>query len=140
MKNVFLDTNILIDLLADRSPFSKFAIEIFNHAEKKKINLFTSSHTYATTHYLLKRFMAEKELREVLYTLLDYVRIIPIDLSIIKKSLLSSHKDFEDAIQIFAANTIKNIDFIVTRNLRDFKDADIDVLPPDELVQQLNTH
>ncbi len=43
------------------------------------------------------------------------------DSTIVKKSLLSKHKDFEDAIQIFAANSIDHIDFIVTKNLKDFK-------------------
>jgi predicted nucleic acid-binding protein len=65
MKSIFIDTNILIDLLADRQPFSKFAIEIFNLAEKKQIKLFTSSHSYATTHYLLKKHIEERELREL---------------------------------------------------------------------------
>jgi predicted nucleic acid-binding protein len=137
MRNVFVDTNILIDLLADRPPFSKFAIAIFDLAEKHKVKLFTSSHSYATTHYLLKKHMGEKELREVLYSLLDFIDIISIDLSIIKKSLLSNHKDFEDAIQIFAAGSIKSLDFIVTRNIKDFKDAGVTVLPPDELIHSL---
>src|SRR5690554_2780228 len=114
MKTVFVDTNILIDLLADRRPFSKFAIEIFDLATKNKVNLFTSSHSIATTHYLLKRHIKEKELRAVIYSLLDLIEVISIDHSIIKKSLLSDHKDFEDAIQIFAASTIKDLDFIVT--------------------------
>jgi len=137
MKSIFIDTNILIDLLADRQPFSKFAIEIFNLAEKKQIKLFTSSHSYATTHYLLKKHIEEKELRELLFSLLDFIDIISIDLSIIKQSLLSKHRDFEDAIQIFAANSITGIDFIVTRNLKDFKDAGINVLPPDEIIKFL---
>jgi len=137
MKNVFVDTNILIDLLADRPPFSKFAIEIFDLAEKEKIRLFTSSHSYATTHSLLKKHVGEKELRELLYSLLDFINLISIDISIIKKSLLSNYKDFEDAIQIFAANSITDMDFIVTRNLKDFKDAGITVLPPDRLIQFL---
>lgn len=88
MKNVFVDTNILIDLLADRRPFSKFAIEIFDLADKKKINLFTSSHSIATTHYVLKKYIKEQELRDVLYSLLDYLDVVSIDVSIIKKSLL----------------------------------------------------
>lgn len=134
MKNVFVDTNILIDFLADRPPFSKFAIAIFDLAEKKKVRLFTSSHSYATTHYLLKKHVEETALRGLLFTLLDFIEIIPVDLDIIKKSLLSKHKDFEDAIQIFAATTILNVDFIVTRNIKDFKDANITVLPPDELL------
>lgn len=137
MKNVFVDTNILIDLLADRRPFSKSAIELFDLANKNKVNLFTSSHSIATTHYLLKKYIQEKELRKIIYSLLDYINIISIDVSIIKKSLLSSHKDFEDAIQIFAADSIKDLDFIVTRNIKDFKNAQIAVLPPDELLLHL---
>ena len=137
MKAVFVDTNILIDLLADRPPYSKFATELFDLAEKRKVKLYTSSHSYATTHYLLKKYIGETELREVLLSLLDFIELIPIDLTIIKKSLLSKHKDFEDAIQIIAANTIGNIDFITTRNLKDFKDAGIIVLPPDELLNHL---
>lgn len=137
MKAVFVDTNILIDLLADRPPYSKFATELFDLAEKEKVKLYTSSHSYATTHYLLKKYIGEMALRTILLTLLDFIELIPVDTAIIKKSLLSKHKDFEDAIQIFAANTIVNIDFIVTRNLKDFKDAGVIVLPPDELLNHL---
>ena len=137
MKNVFVDTNIIIDLLADRRPFSKFAIEIFDLASKKKVNLFTSSHAIATTHYVLKKYIREQELRDIIYTLLDYVSVIAIDAEILKKGLLSPHKDFEDAIQIYAAHAVKNLDFIVTRNVKDFKKTEIAVLPPDELLLYL---
>jgi predicted nucleic acid-binding protein len=67
MKKVFLDTNIIVDLFADRNPFSKYSIEIFKKAEEKKIILFTSVHSIATTHYLLKKHLEEKILRDVLY-------------------------------------------------------------------------
>lgn len=137
MKRVFVDTNILIDLLADRPPFSKFAIEIFDRAEKKKVKLFTSSHSYATTHYLLKKYIEEAALRATLLSLLDFVEISSVDSDIVKKSLLSKHKDFEDAIQIFTANSIDNLDFIVTRNIKDFKHAGVPVLPPDELLNYI---
>jgi predicted nucleic acid-binding protein len=134
MTNIFVDTNILIDLLADRQPFSKFAIEIFELASKKKLTLFTSSHAVATTHYVLKKYIQEDELRKVIGDLLDFLRVIPVDVAVIKKSLLSNHKDFEDAIQIFASHAEKDIDVIVTRNVKDFKNAEIAVLPPDELL------
>ena len=137
MKVVFVDTNILVDLLVDRPPFSKFAIQLFDLAEKKKVKLFTSSHSYATTHYLLKKHVGEKELRELLYSLLDYINLIAIDKAVIKKSLLSSHKDFEDVIQIIAATSLADLDFIVTRNLKDFKEAGVTVLPPDEVLGYL---
>ncbi|MGK6350888.1 type II toxin-antitoxin system VapC family toxin [Parapedobacter sp. DT-150] len=138
MKVVFVDTNILIDLLADRPPFSKYAVEIFDLAEKKEVKLFTSSHSFATSHYLLKKFIDEEKLREILHDLLNYLTIVPIDYHIIKRSLLSDHKDFEDAIQIMAATSVVDLDYIVTRNIKDFKKAPVPVLPPDELVQNLN--
>jgi predicted nucleic acid-binding protein len=133
MKKVFLDTNIIIDLIADRKPFSRHAIEIFNKAEENKIKLFTSSHSIATTHYLMKKYLDEKTLREVLYNLLDYLTVIPVDLDVLKKGLRSNHKDFEDAIQILCASTIEKIDCIVTRNTKDFRKCEILVLTPDEL-------
>ena len=133
MKKVFLDTNIIVDLIADRKPFSKYSIEIFKKAEEKKIKLFTSSHSIATTHYLLKKYLEEKILRDVLYNLLDYVTIIAVDTDVLKKGLRSKHKDFEDSIQILCASTIEKIDCIVTRNTKDFRDSEILVLTPDEL-------
>lgn len=137
MISVFLDTNILVDLIADRRPFSKHAIEIFKSAEERKIQLYTSSHSIATTHYLLKKYVEEKELRDILSNLLEFLVVIPVDLDVLKKGLRSKHKDFEDAIQILCASSIAGIDFIVTRNTKDFKTSDIAVLTPDEMCLKL---
>ncbi len=137
MRKIFVDTNVLVDLIADRKPFSKFAIEIFEKAESKKIKLFTSSHSIATTHYLLKKYIDEKQLREIFYSLLEYVQIIAINEDVVKKGLKSKHKDFEDALQIICAYTIEKLDCIVTRNIKDFKSAEIPVLTPDELVKRI---
>ena len=133
MKKVFLDTNIIVDLIADRKPFSKYSIEIFKKAEERKITLFTSSHSIATTHYLLKKYLAEKILRDVLFNLLDYVTVIAVDTDVLKKGLRSKHRDFEDSIQILCASKIDKIDCIVTRNTKDFRNSEILVLTPDEL-------
>jgi len=135
MKKIFVDTNILVDLIADRRPFSKFAIQIFSKAEDRIIQLYTSSHSIATTHYLLKKYIKESELRDVLFNLLDYLNIVAIDQETIKKALKSKHKDFEDAIQIISTSSIGKVDCIVTRNVKDFKDAEIPVLSPDELIK-----
>lgn len=132
MIKVFADTNIIVDLIADRQPFSKYAIKIFNKAEEKKIKLFTSSHSIATTHYLLKKYIEEKNLRDVLFNLLDYLTVVQVDVDVIKKGLRSKHKDFEDAIQIICASSVEKIDCIITRNVKDFKDSEILVLTPDE--------
>ncbi|MBW0177495.1 PIN domain-containing protein [Sediminibacterium sp.] len=137
MRKIFVDTNILVDLIADRKPFSKYAIEIFNTAETKKIRLFTSSHSLATTYYLLKKYVDDKTLREVLLGLIEYITIIPVDSAILTKGLRSKHKDFEDSIQIFCATTVEKIDCIVTRNVKDFKGSELPVLAPEELCAKI---
>lgn len=137
MKRIFVDTNILVDLIAVRHPFSKFAIDLFKKADNKDIHLYTSSHSIATTHYLLKKYITEKELREILFHLIELITVIPIDNSILKKGLKSVHKDFEDAIQIYSASSIEKIDCIVTRNVKDFRKSEILVLNPDEVLSRI---
>ena len=133
MKKIFIDTNIIIDLLADRKPYSKFAVMLFSYAENNKVQLFASSHSVATVHYMMKKYTDEKTLRTIILQLLEFITIIPIDVHMIKKGLKSKHKDFEDSIQMLCASTIEKIDCIVTRNTKDFRDSEILVLTPDEL-------
>ena len=134
MKHIFLDTNIIIDLIYNREPFGKSAIQIFQGAESKKYKLYASSHSIATTHYLLKKFVEEKKLRKILSELLNFINIISIDDVIIKKSLKSAHKDFEDAIQMNCAYSNPKIECILTRNIKDFKLCEIDVYTSEEFL------
>jgi predicted nucleic acid-binding protein len=137
MKKLFLDTNIIIDLIADRKPFSKYAIQLFQKADKKEVQLITSSHSIATAHYLLKKYLEEKELRAVLINLLDYLTVIPVDEDVLRKGLRSKHKDFEDSIQILCATSVEKIDCIITRNTKDFKTSEIPVYTSDEVFLKL---
>jgi predicted nucleic acid-binding protein len=137
MKKIFLDTNILVDLIADRKPFSKFAIEIFQSVESKKVQLFTSSHSIATTYYLLKKHVDDKALRSILLGLFDFLTVIPVDIEVLSKGLRSKQKDFEDAVQIFCATSIEKMDCIVTRNIKDFKGSVIPVFAPDDYCSRI---
>jgi predicted nucleic acid-binding protein len=137
MKKIFLDTNILVDLIADRKPFSKFAIEIFQSAESKKVQLFTSSHSIATTYYLLKKHVDDKALRSILLGLFDFLSVIPVDIEVLSKGLRSKQKDFENAVQIFCATSIEKMDCIVTRNIKDFKGSVIPVFAPDDYCSRI---
>ena len=131
MKKIFLDTNILIDLLADRKPFSKYALAVFKKAEEKKVRLYTSSHSITTTYYFFSKHHEDKALRILLQNLISRIHVIPVDLEIIQKALRSKHPDVEDAIQIFCACTIEKMDGIMTRNVRDFKNAELPVFSPE---------
>jgi predicted nucleic acid-binding protein len=137
-KHIFLDTNILVDIVANRLPFSKNAILIFDYCQRHKIRMYSSSHSIATMHYIAKRVVDEKELRSIIEDLLDTISIIAVTESILKKSLKSSHKDFEDAIQITTAQSINTMDCIVTRDLKDFKFSEINVFTPDEFLNTIH--
>jgi predicted nucleic acid-binding protein len=137
MKNIFVDTNVIIDLLADRRPHSKFAIALFEKAESQKVKLYVSSHSFATTYYLLKKHIDDKNLKQILLGLLEYITIIPVDIHILKRGLKSKYKDFDDAVQILSALSIDKMECIVTRDLKDFKAAEIPVFSPDEILNRL---
>jgi predicted nucleic acid-binding protein len=137
MKNVFIDINILMDIYAERKLFIKSSLAVYVLGIDKKINLFTTSNTITTLHYLLKKILSEEKIRLTLEHIIEHVSIIPIDINIIKKSLKSNHKDFEDAVQIISAQSIKDMDCIVTRDLKDYKNAEINVFTPDDFLNSL---
>ena len=137
MIRVLLDTNIIIDFLNDRQPFSLHAADIFRQGRKKSIELFTSSHSFSTTHYIMKKLLTEKELRSALTKLNQHIQILPVTEKEIQHALSSNHQDFEDSIQIFTALN-GNIDYIVTRNIKDFQKSPVKVNTPDQLLQSLN--
>ncbi len=134
MKKVFIDTNILIDLLADRRPYSKNAIEIFELAENGKIEIFMTSLSFMNTHYALKKYVDDKTIRLSFLDLLHFVKLVDLDNRIIIRSLKSNQKDFEDAVQMHSAYSISDINCLITRNTRDFKECEIDVFTPEEFL------
>jgi predicted nucleic acid-binding protein len=137
MKNIFLDSNILMDIFANRQPFVKASLEIYKLGVNNEIKLYTSSNTITTLHYLLKKFINEDKIRMALEEILENIEIIAVDINIIQKSLKSNHKDFEDAIQITAAQSINTMDCIITRDLKDFKFSEINVFTPDEFLNTI---
>lgn len=134
---VFLDTNILIDFLSNRPPFTQEAIQVFQLSESGKIQLFTSTHVLATTHYILKKYVDDADLRQTLSEISEMVFVVDVTSTALKNALKSPHKDFEDAIQIATAEQISGLDFIITRNLKDFKTSTIPAISILELLRNM---
>ena len=134
---VFFDTNILIDFLSDRGAFTKYATILFQLASKKKISIYTSSHAIATTYYILKKYTDDKSLRRKLLDLMDLLEVLDVTKSQVKKALTPDRADFEDGIQLYNAESISGMAYIVTKNLRDFRDASIPAIAPEEMVAMI---
>ncbi len=127
MDRILVDTNIVLDLLAERKEFIVEAQELFTLSDKKELKLYVSSLTFANTYYILSQKMKLSNARKILRKFKVLVEVLPMDDKIIDLSLESDFKDFEDAIQYHTA--IENeIEIIISRNLKDFKTAKIPVL------------
>ena len=137
MKHLFLDTNVLIDFLADRKPYSIDVARLFNFSFQKKVVLYVAAVSYNNIYYILRRTLSHSETIRVLSELEDWTEIIDVSKEVIKKSLKSDFKDFEDAIQYNCALTLTKIDFIVTRDTKDFKKSTLSIMTPEEAVSLL---
>lgn len=137
MKNIFLDTNVIIDFLADRRPFSLSVAKIFNYVLLGKVKVFISAVSYNNIYYILRQSLTNSEIIKLLDDLCEMTEIADVTKAIIKKSLTSDFKDFEDAIQYNCALNLNKIDFIVTRDTKDFKKSNLPVLTPEEAVSSL---
>lgn len=132
MTYFFLDTNVIIDFIADRKPFSRTAAKLFDFSEKGKVKIFISSLSYSNIYYVVKKAASHKEMIRILRELESMTETVDVTKSIIKSSLFSDFKDFEDAIQYYTAISNKKTTAIVTRDTKDFKNSDLAVLTPEE--------
>ena len=136
MDKLLVDTNIVLDLLAERELFLIEAQELFTLADQRKIILSVSSLTIANTYYILSQKLKIHDSRKILRKFKVLVNVLPVDDKIIDLSLDSDFNDFEDAIQYYSA--IENrVDIIITRNLKDFKKSKLPVLTAKEYIESI---
>jgi predicted nucleic acid-binding protein len=138
MKKVFIDTNIVLDLLSRREPFFEEAAELFSLADRKIVNLSASSLTIANTSYTLLRQMNSKDTKSVLRKLRIIVDILPLDDKVVGLALNDeTFTDFEDGLQHFTAIEA-NQEVIITRNLKDFKKSKLPVMTAKQFLKSID--
>ncbi len=128
---LFLDTNIVIDLLGEREPFYESAAKIVTLADKGKVQIIVSALTYTTVCYLLSRYESNKVVKEKMRKFKVIAETSDLTDKIIDKGLESKFSDFEDSLQYYCA-VESECNLIITRNGKDFKESEIPVLSPDE--------
>lgn len=134
MKKLFLDTNILIDSLLDRRPFSIHSKVIFQLAETNRVQLFSSSVSMVNTHYTVSKQWNQYRATNAINALRELVSVLSVDQVAIDLSL-DNWPDFEDAVQYHSA--CKHCDVIITRDKSGFKPFDFPVMTPKEFLETL---
>lgn len=132
MTRLFLDTNIVVDLLDRREPFCHDAVRIFTMAYNRQVQIIVSPMTYTTASFLLRRHGTEG-VRNLLSNFRQLARVATTNERIVDDSLASQFKDFEDAMQYYTAVKAK-ADIIITRNGKDFTHSRIPVMSASEFL------
>ena len=133
---LFLDTNVVLDLLGEREPFYNSAAKIATLADKGKVNLIVSALSYSTIFYLLSKFEDNEAVKEKLRKFKVISETSDLTNRIIDKGLSSKFSDFEDALQYHCAIKL-DCNILITRNEKDFKGSDIPVMTPNEYLKSL---
>ena len=132
-KRVFVDTDIIYDLLAKRDPFYLAAAQLFTLADEGKVQIYISALSLANLHYLISKQRTEEEAKEILRKFKVLVHVAPLNDKIIDLALNSEFSDFEDAIQYYSA--LQNeIVVLLTRNLKNYKKTHITVLTAQDFI------
>jgi predicted nucleic acid-binding protein len=138
MKKILIDTDVILDFFFDRKPFSENSTTILNLCENKIIEGYVTPVIISNIYYLLRRTAKHEKVIEKLKLLLTILNVLKMDKSTIEKALNSDFKDFEDALQNFAAVSFGEIEAIITRNVKDYKRSEIGVLTPESFVKLMN--
>ncbi|QQL48927.1 PIN domain-containing protein [Mucilaginibacter ginkgonis] len=133
MTNVYVDSDIILDALLRREPFYLAALNLIELAHNNTVRLHMSSSSFINVNYFLRKFFLGKTI-ETLKTLRLVLSIVIVDADTIDSALNSGFSDFEDGVQYYAAISAK-AEYIITRNVKDYKNATIPVLTAEQFLR-----
>lgn len=134
---VLIDTNIIMDVLADREGFAEPASQLFKLCEVGKVQGVVYALSIANIAYIMRKELDRSQIEEVISKLGSIFTLADMKADDLKKAAALPMDDFEDALQSVCANRMK-ADFIVTRNLKDFKNSKVMAIKPSELIERIS--
>lgn len=137
-RKVFIDSDIILDLLCRREPFYEYAAEVFTLGDTGRIELMTTSVVFANVFYILRKILGIEKAKELLRKLRILVGVVPVGEKIIDLALNSRFSDFEDGLQYFTARE-NGIRTLLTRNVRDYREKGLIIQTPEEYLKSVGT-
>ena len=135
MTHIFVDTDIILDIITGRQPFSVEASRLFTLIEEEALAAYASSLSFSNLYYVLRKYASHQKVVARLDEVSDLLKILNVDESIVKTALRSRFKDFEDALQCYSAQGNSLIDVIITRNIKDYKPSELPVMTPGTFIK-----
>jgi len=137
MINILIDSDVILDSLLNRQPFSSNSSKVLAQCESKNFQGFVTGLMIANIYYLLKKEHNSQRILEAIKQLLTFLDVLVIDKTIILQSIDSEFGDFEDALQNYSAESYSGINAIITRNIKDYKKSSLSVLTPEMFLKTL---
>ena len=135
-KTVFIDSDIILDLLCKRASFYHYAAELFTLGDMGKIKLITTSVVIANVFYILRKILGIEKAKELLRKLRIIIGIIPVTEKIVDLALNSRFSDSEDGLQYFTARE-NGIKILITRNIKDYKEKDLIIQTAEQFLKSI---
>ncbi|MEK7274317.1 MAG: PIN domain-containing protein [Candidatus Desantisbacteria bacterium] len=133
MKTILCDINIFLDIFLNRQPYYNSSACVFSLVENGKINGYVCSLSFPVMFYLLSKENNATSALKILEKIRAIFRVARVDEKVIDLSLASNFKDFEDAVQYYSS-TLHKIDYLITRNKKDYIESGLSVLTPEEFI------
>ncbi|MEA3288231.1 MAG: PIN domain-containing protein [Candidatus Marinimicrobia bacterium] len=129
MKKVFIDSDVILDVLTQREPFYFDSSQIISMCEDKRLEGFSTALVFANIYYLIRKLRSKEIARTSLRKLQIILSVLPLNGEHVERALNSKFTDFEDALQNYASES-HGIEVIITRNVTDYKHSGLSVLTP----------
>lgn len=130
---IFLDTNIIIDLVLNRHPWVRYELVLLELSRQKKLSLAVSDISFLNLAYAVRKVMSPDEIYAAMTDLLKYMNVAAAGESVIRSAVSLRWKDMEDCVQYLIARN-EGADYIITRDLTGFSSSDIPVMTPVEFL------
>lgn len=130
---IFVDTNLLLDVLARREPFYTAAARVWTMAETGACEALVSAISFNNIFYIVRKARGTATARRALVLLRDVFASVAPDQRILNQAIDSDIPDFEDAIQLYSAIHAR-ADYLLTRNVGDFPAGILPILTADEFL------
>jgi len=139
MTAVFVDTDVLLDVVIKRPEFYEHSFQIIQWIEQKRIEAFVTPMTISTIYYLIRKELSHLQALSIIEKLMVIFNVVNIDKMGIMGALNSDFKDFEDAMQNYSAMSNPQIQTLITRNIKDYRCSDLAIMTPTDFISYFNT-
>ena len=133
---ILIDTNVILDVLCNRQDFIEDSLKVFKYCEAQQITGYISALSIPNIVYIMRKELDNEKIKEILNTLTSIFTVVDLRENDLLKAAALDFTDYEDSLQSVCAARVK-VNYIVTRNIKDFKNSKISAIKPSELFDRI---